>query len=186
MINIVICGTPGTGKSTLIERVRPKLEGFNFFNLSKFALENDCASGYDKELETHELDEDKLIELLKPKLKEGQQRNVIECIHGDTLPSEMVDLVFVCRTDNTKLYDRLQAREYNEQKISNNMEAEIFQIILDEVRESFGADETTNIIELVNNELGDLNKNAEVIMDRIRDRLAIGDGPKSNNKAADK
>lgn len=172
MLNIVVCGTPATGKSSLIEKVKPELSSdqFNFINLSKFALENDCIAEYDDELESHVLEEDKLVDLLGKELKKGQQRNVIECIHGDVLPSELVDLLFVCRTNNTKLYDRLKARNYNEQKISNNMEAEIFQTILDEVRECF--DESI-IVELVNDELDDLDANAKSIIDKVRKKLQM-------------
>lgn len=170
MLNIIVCGTPGTGKSSLIEKVKPELtqDKFNFINLSQYARENDCIAEYDDKLDSHVLDEEKLDELLKVELKKGQQRNVIESIHGDVVPSELVDLVFVCRTDNTMLYDRLKERDYNEEKISNNMEAEIFQTILDEVRECFSE---SIIVELANNDLNDLESNAKILIERVRSKL---------------
>jgi adenylate kinase len=167
MLNIVVCGTPGTGKSSLIEKVKHELlnEKFNFINLSKFAIDNSCTLEYDDELGSHVVDEDKLVELLEQELRKGQQRNVIECIHGDVLPSDLVELVFVCRTNNTILYDRLKERGYNEKKVSNNMEAEIFQTILDEVRECF---QESSIVELVNDEPEDLDKNAKIFLEKVR------------------
>ena len=45
--------------------------------------------------------------------------------------------MLVLRTDNGMLYPRLQGRCYSEKKLSENMEAEIMQVILDEARESY-------------------------------------------------
>lgn len=166
MPNIVICGTPGTGKSSLIAKLEPSLSNHRTLNVSKFAIENQCTSSFDKELDTHVIDERKLNKLLKPALREPGML-VVESIHADLISSrELVDWVFVCRTDNSILYDRLMERKYNANKIKNNIESEIFQTILDETRESFGDDIVT---ELVNNNQDDLIKNAEQVLERLRE-----------------
>ena len=70
------------------------------------------------------------------------------------------DIVFVLRTDNTALFDRLHQRSYNQSKIDNNLQCEIFQTILDEARESY--DE--NIVhELRSDSTDDLEQNLEKI-----------------------
>lgn len=168
MFNVLVCGTPGTGKSTLVERIKKDLEEykFSFINLSKFALENDCTCGYDDKLASHEIDEEKLLEKLEP-VMEANKRNIIEAIEPDLLPAEMFHLVFVCRTDNTILYDRLKERNYNETKISENVSAEIFQVISDDARETFQS-VPTMVIELVNEHTEDLVKNAKVMVENIR------------------
>lgn len=165
--NIVIAGTPGTGKSTLADRLKDSLPEFQLVNLSKFALENGCASEFDPLLKSHIMDEDKLMDLLGPVLKENQ-RNIIECIHADIFSQSEVDFVFVCRTDNTVLYDRLKARGYDDVKCSNNVEAEIFQMILDDTLECFGQ---SRVIELHNNEESDLDKNVKTILEVIKHKL---------------
>lgn len=162
MSNIVICGTPGTGKSTVINKIKEKLPDLNYINISEFAIDNDCIESYDKELETQVVDEDKLLEKLEPLLNKGV--SIIECIHADFLPSNLVSWIFICRTNNTILYDRLKARNYNEAKISNNVEAEIFQTIHDEVVDAF--DESL-ISQLINDSDDQLNKNVEIVIDRV-------------------
>ena len=177
MFNVIIAGTPGTGKSTLVEKIQNDLKEFNFVNLSKFAIDNDCILEYDDELGSHVIDEDKLSDLLESHLK-LKQKNVIESIHADILPKKLVNVIFVCRTDNTILYDRLKERKYGEEKISNNIQAEIFQTILDEARELCENDSNPSsmIAELVNNYPDDIDRNANVIVDKIKGKLKDGAG----------
>lgn len=169
MLNVVICGTPGTGKSSLIERLKQILpDDFHYHNISKFAIENNCIASYDATLETHVIDEDKLTEKLEPLLIE-KKLNIIECIHADLLPYDIVNWVFVCRTDNTKLYDRLKARNYSESKISNNVQAEIFQLVYDEALDCFGHSILT---ELESEEPEDLERNCKIVVERVNELRA--------------
>lgn len=168
MLTIVLCGTPGTGKSALIDRLKKNLSEFNFINLSRFAIDNDCISSYDDSLDSHEIDEDKLIPKLETELKMNHY-NFVESIHADLLPPDLVDWVYVCRTDNTKLYDRLKARNYGEEKLTNNIQAEIFQTIHDEALEVFGASKLT---EIQNDEEEDLERNCATIVENVN-RLKI-------------
>lgn len=165
MPNIVICGTPGTGKSSLVEKLKPKLPNFNFIDMSKFAVKNDCISSYDEMLESQIIDERKLTDKLAPILKQNEL-NIIESIHADLLPDNLVDWVFVCRTSNTKLYDRLKRRGYNELKITNNVQAEIFRLISDEALDCFG---DTILTELDSNEESDLERNVNTILEKIKE-----------------
>lgn len=58
--------------------------------------------------------------------------------HGcDFFPERWFDFVIVLRCNNTILYDRLKARDYSEKKIRNNLECEIFNILLEEAVESY-------------------------------------------------
>lgn len=167
MPTVIICGTPGTGKSTLVERIKPDLPEANYINLSKFAIDNACTSGFDDQLECHIIDEEKLFDCIEPILSR-HGLNVLESIHANLLDPEWVDKVFVLRTDTTKLYDRLQSRGYKQDKITNNVEAEIFQLIYDEAIESFGQE---SVIQLTNNEPEDLDRNVATVSDAIRELL---------------
>ena len=70
------------------------------------------------------------------------------------------DIVFVLRTDNSALFDRLHQRNYNQSKIDNNLQCEIFQTILDEAQESYDG----NIVhELRSDSTEDLEQNLEKI-----------------------
>ena len=62
----------------------------------------------------------------------------------------------VLRTDSTKLYDRLKARNYPEQKLQENLDSEIMEMLLDEARESY--DEEI-VVELRSDEADDIEGN---------------------------
>ena len=98
--------------------------------------ENGCLGEWDEEYQTHFLEEDKLLDLLEEKQKPG---GIIVDHHGtDIFPERWFDIVFVLRTDNTTLYDRLAAgRGYTGKKLEDNIQCEIFQTILEEARESY-------------------------------------------------
>lgn len=57
--NILITGTPGTGKSVTGTELA-KRTGMNYVNIGDLAKENDLYEGWDDELECHILDEDKV------------------------------------------------------------------------------------------------------------------------------
>ena len=66
----------------------------------------------------------------------------------------------VLRTNSTKLYDRLKARRYPEQKLQENLDSEIMQVLLEEARQSY--DEEI-IVELESNEPHDIESNVDRI-----------------------
>ena len=64
----------------------------------------------------------------------------------------------VLRTDSTKLYDRLKARQYMELKLQENLDSEIMEVLLDEARQSY--DEEI-IVELQSNDPEDIDGNVD-------------------------
>ena len=63
--------------------------------------------------------------------------NIVEYHSCDFFPERWFQAVYVVRCDNTILYDRLQARGYNSQKLKSNVECEIFMEILNEAMNSY-------------------------------------------------
>lgn len=173
MVNFIVCGTPGTGKSTIIDSVKNKIENkesVEFINVSEFAIENDCIEEHDDELDSDIIDETKLLEKLTTHLEsKGDVTDriyIIESIHGDILPNSMVDHVFVCTLRNhSHLYDRLMLRNYNKKKLSNNIECEIFREIQDQSREEFGQDKMTL---LFNDTEIDIEPNSNQIIQKMK------------------
>lgn len=165
-MNVLVCGTPGTGKSTLIDKLRSVLPTYWFLNISQYAIDNNFVTIYDESLQSHVLDEDKLLDNLEPIIEE-KEYTVIESIHADMFDKEMFDCVFVCRTSNSQLYDRLKARKYSDAKIENNLQSEIFQTILDEAKEQFG----DKVIELRNDNLSNLKFNVDIVVQTIETLL---------------
>lgn len=106
-----------------------------WINVGEFAKEKGCLGDYDEELQCHELDEDKLVDELEEVMSRGGV--ILDHHMTDFYPERWFDIVFVLRTKNDLLYDRLLARGYVGKKLENNIEAEIFQTILDEAKESY-------------------------------------------------
>ncbi|XP_053678718.1 adenylate kinase isoenzyme 6 homolog [Anopheles nili] len=132
--NILVTGTPGTGKSELCRRLSEKL-GFQWQNVSSIVSENKFVEEYDEEFECPVLDEDRLLDFLEPLMQKGG--HCVEYHSSEFFPERWFAAVFVIRCSTSLLYDRLQAREYGERKIKSNMECEIFQIPLDEARDAY-------------------------------------------------
>ena len=82
---------------------------------------------------------------------------VVVDYHGaDLFPERWFDLVVVLRTDNSVLYPRLEGRQYAPRKITENVEAEIMQVILDEARDAY-AEEI--VLELQSNSVEEMEAN---------------------------
>jgi len=132
--NILISGTPGVGKSSLASLLVEK-SGFTWIGVGQFAKEHDCLGDWDEEYQSHDLNEDKLLDLLEEVQKPGGI--IFEHHVTDIFPERWFDIVFVLRANNTNLYDRLKGRGYSGKKLEENLQCEIFQTILDEAREGY-------------------------------------------------
>lgn len=67
----------------------------------------------------------------------GKGGNIVEYHSADLFPERWFDIVFVLRSNNTILYERLTARGYEGKKLDDNIECEIFQTILEEAKSSY-------------------------------------------------
>jgi len=160
--NVLITGTPGTGKSSICEKLLPVLPNYQYINVGEFADERQLYIEYDDELECYILDEDAVVEHMRP-IMEDEAGGMIVDYHGcDFFPQEWFDAVFVLRTSTTPLFNRLSDRGYSQKKLDSNVESEIFQLILDEAKSSF-----TQVYELKNDGPSDLEENVDFIRDWI-------------------
>ncbi|CAI2164613.1 1704_t:CDS:2 [Funneliformis geosporum] len=155
--NILITGTPGTGKSTLAE-LASEATGLYYINVGELVKEKGLHEGFDQEFQSYILDDDKVIDELEQVVSKGG--NIIEFHSCDLFPERWFDLVLVLRTDNTILYNRLEKRGYSQKKITENIDCEIFQVILEEARESYSNE---IVVELQSNTIQDMESNASRI-----------------------
>jgi adenylate kinase len=58
--NILITGTPGTGKSSLAETLQHNLDGLKHLNISEIIKERKLGDHYNQEWDTWEFDDDKV------------------------------------------------------------------------------------------------------------------------------
>ncbi|SCV68805.1 BQ2448_926 [Microbotryum intermedium] len=165
--NILLTGTPGTGKTTHASQLIEALQGLNVpaasssetsaweaINVSEFVKTNDCHSGYNEEWDTYEVDEDKLLDELEIVQRKGGR--ILDWHTCDIFPERWIDLVVVLRCEHSTLWKRLEKRGYALNKIQENNEAEIMQVVLQDARESY-AEEI--VVELMSEGPEDVEQN---------------------------
>ncbi|KAK9451183.1 AAA domain-containing protein [Limtongia smithiae] len=161
--NIIITGTPGTGKSTHSERLAALLPDLTYLSVNAFIVENALQDGYDEDRQSAMVDEDKLVDQLEPVLDKGGQ--IVDWHVCDIFPEDLIDLVVVLRTNTTRLYDRLKDRGYADKKFDDNVDAEIMDVILNDAKDAYAPE---IVIELESNTAEDVDSNCERIEQWVR------------------
>ena len=138
--NILITGTPGTGKSTLSQELA-SLTGLNYINVGDVVREHSLHDGRDAEMDCFILNEDKLCDALEDQMSSGAG-NIVDFHSCDVFPERWFDLVIVLQVPDTRiLYDRLEARSgYSQKKIRENVECEIMNVLVQEAYDSYDSD----------------------------------------------
>nr|ACJ83301.1 unknown [Medicago truncatula] len=160
--NILVTGTPGTGKTTT-STAPAEATQLNHINIGDLVKEKNLHDGWDDELDSYILNEDLVCDELEDVMDEGG--NIVDYHGCDFFPERWFDCVVVLQTDNTILYDRLSRRGYKESKLSNNVEREIFQVLLEEVKESYAEDK---VVALKSDTIEDISRNVATLTDWIR------------------
>lgn len=155
--NILVTGTPGTGKSTLGKELESR-SGLTYISVGDVAKENNLYESYDEQYQCHVLDEDAVIDELEDQMSQGG--NIVDYHGCEFFPERWFDIVFVLRTDNTVLYERLEKRGYPPAKVQENVQCEIFQSLLQEAWDSYRKD---IVHELPSNTPEDMENNLEQI-----------------------
>ncbi|PLN75900.1 DUF1671-domain-containing protein [Aspergillus taichungensis] len=152
--NVIITGTPGVGKTVHCEQLAQET-GLRHLSINQVAKDRGCFESYDEELETWVVDEDKLLDAIEEEVLQGGY--LIDWHACDLFPKSWIDLVVVVRCPSTSiLYDRLSTRGYKQEKLQENMDAEIFGVLIEEAREAY--DEEI-VVELTSEKDDDVDNN---------------------------
>ncbi|GAA5958166.1 hypothetical protein JCM8115_004002 [Rhodotorula mucilaginosa] len=165
--NILITGTPGTGKTTHAAQLVEALQAapstssaqWQHVNVGDFVKEKGCHSGFNEEWQSWDVDEDKLLDELELVQQAGAK--VLDWHTCDLFPERWIDLVVVLRCDHQQLWNRLEKRGYQMNKIQENNEAEIMEVILNDARESYAPE---IVVELQSETPEQMEQNLERIL----------------------
>ena len=157
---VALTGTPGTGKTSvstiLIEN------GIEIVDLNKIAVENNFIIGIDEERNSRIIDIDRLNEFVK----ENYSRNDIVFVEGHLSHLlKNVNKVIVLRCHPDELKRRLSGKKWKKEKIKENLEAEMLDVILCETVEIhsekniFEIDTTDKSIDSVASSIMEIIKN---------------------------
>ncbi|KAI8895621.1 P-loop containing nucleoside triphosphate hydrolase protein [Globomyces pollinis-pini] len=150
-------GTPGTGKTTTCQLVAAALN-FNHIEVGKIVKEKGLHDGFDEEFQSYLINEDMVVDELESMMDEG---GMIVDHHGCAFfPERWFDLVIVLTCPNNVLYGRLENRGYQTNKIQENVECEIMQVVLLEAHESYKPE---IVVELVSTTIEEMEDNVNRI-----------------------
>ena len=134
---IFITGTPCTGKTTVSEKLADSLN-YKLIKINDLAIDNDFVLGIDDEKGYKVIDIDALDEKVGEIIESGDDLLIFEghlahLCHG-------ASKVIVLRVRPEVLRSRLEARDYSELKIRENLEAEAMGVCTAEAYELYGED----------------------------------------------
>lgn len=174
---IAITGSVGSGKTTISKKLLEKLNEsyeketitalkqrkYKLINLNEIALKYKIKDV--KELQTFDFDIDKLVFEMNKFLEERKEENLIlEGHFAHFLNPDLVDFLFVINRDLGELKVEYKKRDYNEQKIKDNLEVESFNLCFYEAIEE-GFKEENQVFAIENNKsLEEIVKNIEKLI----------------------
>lgn len=152
MTMIAITGTPGTGKTAVSKELRDR--GYEVLDLNEFIRSNGLLEEKDEERDTYNVD----VDAVDLALERFRDRSLI-FLEGHFSHALQCDVAIVIRCEPGILSERLKERGYSEEKIIENVQAEILDVILCEASES-----DIPVCELISSEDG-----IETMTDKVED-----------------
>ena len=136
---IVIAGVPGVGKSTVAGAVAERL-GCPVIGVSELAVKEGALLGRDVERDTDVVDLPRLKEIIAGVVSATEGPIIVEGHYAyDVVPSDLVSHALVLRRAPWTLKEELRERGYSDEKINENVEAELLDVPLIEAIEALGS-----------------------------------------------
>jgi adenylate kinase len=129
----LITGTPGVGKTTISHKLASKL-GANYIDINELVKTENLVTSFDNIRKTWIVDTTKVSKRLRKILTQSKKTTIIEGHYAiQVVPISFVTIVFVLRRDPHELKKTLEKRGYSENKVNENVAAEILDVCLWEV-----------------------------------------------------
>jgi len=155
-VKIAVTGTPGTGKTTVSNLFEE--QGRKVLHLTEYVKEKGLGEQSDE------------FEVDVPQMKKALDDEDFEVVEGHLSHHVSVDVCIVLRTRPDVLRERLDNREYSKEKIEENVESEVLDVILSE---AVGLQEI--VIEVDTTE-----KDAEEVFEEIKEKIDVGESDYGN------
>ncbi|OAY62765.1 Adenylate kinase isoenzyme [Ananas comosus] len=155
--NLLVTGTPGTGKTTT-SSLLADATALRHVNVGDVVRDKGLHDGWDDEFDCYIINEDLVCDELEEMMEEGG--NIVDYHGCEFFPERWFDRVVVLQTDNSILHDRLASRGYMGSKLTNNIECEIFQVLLEEARASYPED---IVVALRSDSVEDISRNVAAL-----------------------
>jgi adenylate kinase len=133
----VLAGTPGTGKKSIGSKLA-ELCSVLVLNLSSLVIEHGLFVAYDQERDTYIIDEEKVSNFIKSYILTLKGDVFLETHYPEIIPREIVNSVFLLRTNPLVLEERLIKRGWSRRKVNENVMAEILGVVAYSAVEAFG------------------------------------------------
>jgi len=125
-----ITGTPGTGKTTLATELRAR--GYAVIDISRYLRDHGLLGNLDEKRNTYEVDTEVMNDSLE------KYRHIDGIVFLDSHLAHQTDCsgIIVLRCNPSVLAKRLESRGYGKAKITENVQAEILDVILCEATDT--------------------------------------------------
>ncbi|KAH9411417.1 AAA domain-containing protein [Ordospora pajunii] len=162
-MKILMTGTPGVGKTTLCARVS-EVFGMKHVDVSKYIEENKLYDEYSEEYKSLVFDEEMVRNALASDLCTTDSY-IIDTHCCEVASGLDFDVIFVLTLPIEILYRRLKDRGYDESKIKENVECEIFGVAKEDAECLFDVE-----IHVVGSENGEMSVDdaLEIIESKIK------------------
>jgi adenylate kinase len=165
----VVTGTPGTGKTTVSTILSERL-GARHIELSKFSIENGYVTEDDVERDTKVVDMDALGSVVRDIIEKSALPVIVDGHYAHDLVNEsLISCLFVLRRQPWDLKGVLETRHYSNEKVWENLEAEIMGVITGEALELIPS---SKVIEIDTSDQSS-DETAEQIYDLIEGGAAL-------------
>ncbi len=146
MKTVIVTGTPGTGKTALSKKLAKKLN-YIHIDVDKLISKHRLHEGYDRKRRTKIVDTRKLNRFLIEYIKKFNENTllsnyekkyngiIIDSHISHHFPKKYIDLCIVLKCSIKDLNKRLKRKNFHKQKIQENLQAEIFDVCLNEAKE---------------------------------------------------
>ncbi len=136
---ILLTGTPGTGKTTIALYLKKK--GYVIVNTTELVQEEQLYEEYDNDRDCYVVAEKQLSQVLHALILNNEKSlPIVIDGHVAIIDKKYLKKCIVLRCSIQQLRQRLQQRNYSDEKVAENVQAEIMEVILTDMLHLYGED----------------------------------------------